>query len=315
MNNKVPKVSVIVPAYNAEKYLERCLNSVAKQTMPDFECIVVNDGSTDKTGAIANDFAQRDSRFRTIHQLNGGVSVARQTGIDAAIGLYTIQYDADDWAEANMLEVLLSEAESKKADMVFCDYYRMDNIEGPEIFLSQKPDSLNPKLLVGQMMRDLGAALWNKLIKRDCFNLYNIKFIPRTLCEDQYICFRLLLHPVKVVYVPIALYHYDLSKNPNSLVKSGIPPIERLRPLEFIASSIDLTNIQEYYDRAILLIAYEALFPCFGECYNYSQLFRKHLPSIRRVKGFAPHVKLLVLLKIYGISIPIKKIKKMLGKI
>lgn len=314
MDKTAPKVSIIIPAYNAEKYIERCLNSVVAQTMPDFECIIVDDGSTDRTGEIADDYARNDSRFKVIHQPNGGVSVARQTGIDAAIGVYTIQFDADDWVETNMLEVLFTEAERQNADMVFCDFYRVENVEGPEILLSQKPVSLHPEILIGQMMHDLGATLWNKLIKRDCFSLYNIRFIPKTLCEDQYICFCLLLHPIKVAYIPVALYHYDLSQNPNSLVNSGISPIERLRPLEFIASSTDITNIQEYYDRAILRIAYEAFFPQLGKCNNYPQLFKKHLPSIRRVKGVPIRIKVLIILRIYGIHIPIDSIKKVFGR-
>lgn len=171
-----PKVSIIVPAYNAEKFLTRCLDSVAAQTMPDFECIIVDDGSTDKTGEIADFFAKKDSRFRVVHQENGGVAVARQTGIDTATGIYTIQFDADDWVEDNMLEIMLCEAETQDADMVICDCYRRESIEGDEIRLSQKPKSLDREIVLGQLMHDLVATLWNKLIKRECYIAYGIHF-------------------------------------------------------------------------------------------------------------------------------------------
>lgn len=310
----VPKVSVIIPAYNAEKYLAHCLDSVVAQTMPDFECIIVDDGSTDKTGVIADSYVKKDARFQVIHQSNSGVAVARQRGIDAASGIYTIQFDADDWVESNMLEVMFREAEIQAADMVICDCYRKERISGNEILLSQRPKSLHHEIVLGQLMHDLVATLWNKLIKRDCYIKYDIHFLPKTLCEDQYICFRLLAYPIKIAYVPAALYHYDLSQNPQSLVNRGIPASERLRPLEYIASSIDLTNIQEYYDQAILIIAYEALFPHLGECSDYPGLFKKHLPSIRRVKGFPIRTKLLIILRIYGIKIPIASIKKLFGR-
>lgn len=167
-----PKVSVIVPAFNAEKYLERCLNSTTAQTMPDFECIIVDDGSTDKTGVIADSYAKKDARFRVIHQDNGGVSVARQTGIDATTGIYTIQFDADDWVEATILEGLLIEVEEKKADMVICD---IDCITPTGRFLwCQKPTSLETDVVLGEMVQRFYGSLCNKLIKRTCYQTYHV---------------------------------------------------------------------------------------------------------------------------------------------
>lgn len=315
MENCEPKVSVIVPAYNAEKYLERCLNSVVAQTMPDFECIVVDDGSIDRTGDIAEEYAKNDSRFKVIHQPNGGVSVARQAGIDAANGVYTIQFDADDWVEANMLEELLYEAEATDADMVICDFYYRTSSE-EEHPTSQAPNNLTPRIVFGELMQRLHGSLANKLIRRSCFHAYDIHFIPgMNLAEDQYICLCLLSHQIKVEYIPKALYHYDRTQNSQSLVNDGIPPMYRLRPLELIAAMTDVSDVQNYFDRAILYIAYEALFFNKEKCPNYSALFKKHLPSIRRAQGFPLRVKLLVLLKVYGISIPIYSIKKMIGKI
>lgn len=309
-----PKVSVIVPAYNAERYLERCLDSIAVQTMPDFECIIVDDGSTDKTGIIADAYARADSRFRVIHQSNGGVSVARQTGIDAATGIYTIQFDADDWVEANMLEEMLNEAEEKDADMVICDINVITQTEN--IVWIQRPESLKSEIVFGQMMQQLFGGLCNKLIRKVCYLKYNVQFVPgMNLAEDLFVCLRLLSHPIKVGYVPKALYHYDRTQNAQSLVNTGVPPADRLRPLELIAESTDITNVQDYFDKAILYFAYEALFFSKEKCPNYVELFKKHIPSIRRAKGFPYRVKLLVILRIYGVRIPIYFIKKLFGKI
>lgn len=315
MNNIVPKVSIIIPAYNAEKYIKRCLDSVVAQTMPDFECIIVDDGSTDRTGAIADNYARNDPRFKVIHQPNGGVSVARQTGIDVATGVYTIQFDADDWTEPNILEELVFIADLKDADMVLCDVVRITN--NGEIYEHQRPLSLEPEIVFGQLLQpQLEAGLWNKLIKRQCYKRYNIQFIPdMKVCEDQYFCLRLLSHPIIVQYVPKALYHYDLTQNPKSLSSPGIPPAAKIRPLELIARTTNISKIRVFYDSAILFSAYEALFFSTKDCPNYTELFKKHLPSIRRAKGFPFRVKLLVILRLYGIRVPIVSIKKMLGKI
>ena len=304
-----PKISVIVPAFNAEKYLERCLNSIAAQTMPDFECIIVDDGSTDKTGVIADSYAMKDARFQVIHQSNRGVAVARQRGIDAASGVYTIQFDSDDWVDTNMLDEMLLEAKKTDADLVICDFYR---ISKDGVFYDlQRPFCLEAWIIFGQILQhSLHGGLWNKLIKRRSYQHQDVRFIPdMTQLEDYYICLRILSHPIKVAYINKALYHYDHTQNEQSLLSKGVPPAALLRPIELIAASVNLSPIQSYYNRAVLFIAYQSLFAPEKDFPNYSDLFRKHLPEIVRAKGFPFHVKLFVLLKIYGIHFPISSIK------
>ena len=315
MINKVPKVSVIVPAYNAEKYLERCLNSIAAQTMSEFECIIVDDGSTDKTAEIAKRFVLKDTRFKLlINTENRGQSESRQKALDASTGVYTIHVDSDDWVDPILLDELVSYAESTMADMVIFDWVQSTK-EG-DVYERQCPKSLEAWTIFSQMLRpDLHASLCNKLIKRSLYEKYGIRFVPGMLMEDQYICLCLLSHPIKVEYLPKALYHYDRTQNPQSTVNRGISPEARLKPLELIAESIDISSVQPYFDRAVLYIAYESLFFPKDKCPNYSALFKKHLLSIRRAKGFPFHVKLLVLLKLYGVSIPVKHIKRMIGRI
>ena len=96
---KDPQISVIVPVYQAEAYIRRCLDSIVNQTFQDWECILVDDGSKDNSGAICDEYAVKDSRFRVIHQTNRGVSVARQVGLDASKGEYIAFADPDDWVE------------------------------------------------------------------------------------------------------------------------------------------------------------------------------------------------------------------------
>ena len=115
-------VSIIVPIYKAEKYIRQCLDSILAQTYTKWEAILVNDGSPDNSGKICNEYANKDNRFRVIHQQNGGVSVARQTGLDNVTGNYIIHCDPDDWIDPNMLEDLISKAKEENADMVICDF-------------------------------------------------------------------------------------------------------------------------------------------------------------------------------------------------
>lgn len=101
MNN--PKISVIVPVYNAEKYLHRCIDSILNQTFPDFELLLIDDGSKDQSGEICDEYAKKDSRVKVFHKENGGVSSARNVGIDNAVGEYICFCDSDDWVEKTWL--------------------------------------------------------------------------------------------------------------------------------------------------------------------------------------------------------------------
>lgn len=117
----MPKVSVIVPVYNAEKYLQECVESVLHQTLSDLELILVDDGSTDGSPALCDQYAAQDTRVQVIHKQNGGVSTARNAGLDAATGDYIAFVDSDDWIDADMYEKMLAKAEEYACDVVMCD--------------------------------------------------------------------------------------------------------------------------------------------------------------------------------------------------
>lgn len=214
----MPKISIIVPVYKAEKYLHRCLDSILQQTFPDWECILVDDGSPDGSGAICDEYAARDSRFWVIHKENGGVSSARQMGLDAAQGGYVIHADPDDWVDADMLAELYAKALADDADMVICDYYS-ESYRGQK-YIKQEPKSLDHESVLCEMFDTLHGSTWNKLVRRSCFVDYDVRFpTDIILCEDLYVNAELLQHPIKVAYLPKAFYHYDLSVNQNSIVR------------------------------------------------------------------------------------------------
>lgn len=214
-----PKVSIIVPIYKAEEYLHRCVSSILAQTFADFELLLVDDGSPDKSGEICDEYAKKDSRVRVCHKENGGVSSARQCGLDYARGEYTIHADPDDWVDANMLEELYSKAREDDADVVLCDYYicKRDRKK----YISQTPASTGHDSLLRQYLRqELHGSLCNKLIRRSLYSSYGISF-PNDIIrwEDLYVVCKVLLNPVKVSYLNMAFYYYDISINMNSIVR------------------------------------------------------------------------------------------------
>ena len=117
------KISVVVPVYNVEKYLRKCIDSIINQTYKNLEIILVDDGSPDKCGEICDEYAKKDNRVKVIHKKNAGVSSARNDGIDNATGEYIIFVDSDDWLEDNAIEIMVDKLNEYDYDCVFCNFY------------------------------------------------------------------------------------------------------------------------------------------------------------------------------------------------
>ena len=214
-----PSVSVIIPVYKAEKNLHRCVDSFLKQTFSNFEVLLIDDGSPDNSGKICDAYSVQDKRIKAFHKTNGGVSSARQYGLDHAEGEYVIHADPDDWVEPTMLEELYQNAIQNNADMVICDFYK--NIGNKQFYIKQQPSQLNHKVVQAELFKHLHGSCWNKLVKKTVIKNHNIKFQPDlSLCEDLYFNCSLLKHNIKVAYLSKAFYHYDISTNQNSIVKT-----------------------------------------------------------------------------------------------
>ena len=200
-------ISVIVPIYNAEGTLLRCLDSLKAQTFRDFEVLMIDDGSPDCCGKMIDDYAQKDSRFKAFHKQNGGVSSARQFGIDHAQGLYTIHADPDDWVEPTMLEDLYLKAQEENADMVICDFY-VNTYKGQK-YVKQQPSALDHLTVQKELFQQLHGSCCNKLVKRACYSEGNVRF-PEGIsnCEDQYVITAILNNDIRVSYLSKAFYHY-----------------------------------------------------------------------------------------------------------
>ena len=212
-------VSVIVPVYNAERYLERCVNSIFAQTFTDYELILVDDGSTDGSGKMCDDYAQSNPQVCVNHQTNQGVSAARQKGLDAANGQYVIFADPDDWVEPTMLKELFEVAINNDADVVICDFWiNSSEVTGDRKY--QNPRALSSDSLLRQLIsRELHGFTWNKLYRSSCLRKYHVTF-PQGInyCEDLWFNCKLFFNQdVKVAYLKKAFYHYDYYSNSSGL--------------------------------------------------------------------------------------------------
>lgn len=174
-----PDVSIIIPVYNAEAYLPRCIDSVQNQTLHNWELLLVNDGSTDKSGAICDAYAARDSRIRVIHQENAGVSAARNAGLAAASGQYIGFVDADDWVDSEMFQSLCCLALGEACDIAMCDavtVYSDEHTEPDTITQLDHDcvlmrDQISPSLLL-----ELAGAVWRCLYRADLIRANDVVF-------------------------------------------------------------------------------------------------------------------------------------------
>lgn len=207
-------ISIIVPVYKVEKYLRRCLDSIAAQTYTNFEVILVDDGSPDHCGEICDEYASNDIRFRVIHQKNKGLSAARNTGIEACLGDYIMFVDSDDYIESNMCEVLLQSAIQNKAQLAVCGFrlvYEEDKngdlICPPDILVSGKEAAiwcLGPKSSVYLVV------VWNKLYQRNLFEnkTCRVRFPEGFIHEDEFVSYKLFYLADRVAMIEQPLYNY-----------------------------------------------------------------------------------------------------------
>ena len=216
----VPKVTVTVPVYNTSRYLRKCLDSLANQTLSDIEVILVDDGSTDGSGTICDEYAEKYDNFKVIHKPNGGLASARQVGLDTAQGEYVIVCDSDDWPEEDMYRRLYDEAKKSDADIVICGFYS-EYKDGKSIASQLLLKSSNGVVDIHSLRRYGARSSWIQLVKRDLFKRANAEYVNGiNLGEDSLIVLKLSRVNPKVVQIPDHLYHYRRLYGENSLTNS-----------------------------------------------------------------------------------------------
>ena len=199
-------VSIIVPIYKVEDYIRECLDSILAQTYPYFELILVDDGSPDNCGRICDDYAKGDNRIKVVHKVNGGISSARNAGLEVAKGEWIMHVDGDDWIEPDMIESLIEAAQITGADMVFGDFMKY----GPSAGYNKLPTwSSDKKKSMTNYIAYVMTTIWGSIAKRSLYADHSLKS-PEGIsyCEDFHLIVRLCHFAKKVVNVHRPFYHY-----------------------------------------------------------------------------------------------------------
>ena len=249
--------SVIVPVYNVEQYLEKCVNSILQQTYTDFELILVDDGSPDKCGEMCDEFAKKDKRIKVIHQKNGGVSAARNNGINIARGKYICFVDSDDWVSEKFLAGFAEQIQKKDVDILICGVEKLlPNKNISYIFNSNNVMDIKKYLLTNKW------PLWvcNKCFNKKCFK--DFSFPVGKIYEDAYFLADILLQFDNIVCVEDSIYFYNcLNKNSNTNNMNSMKAYQGVEVTEYIKNRAKRLNISlEDFDDNLINTARYGLF-------------------------------------------------------
>lgn len=252
-----PLISILVPAYQAEKTIRRCLLSIFNQTNSDFEVIVIDDGSSDQTFSICQDF-KTDKKFRLYTQSNIGISATRKKLLEYAEGEYIQFVDADDWIEPNTIDVLKTCIESHNPEIVITDFVAVYPQKSE--YTLQRPSGFDSTHLISDISssRMLGV-LWNKLIKKEL--LAGVVIPKLNYCEDWAVSLQLFEKAKNVHYLNRAFYHYDNSFIGNSLTRniSKRTFVSRIEYIEYLKSLNFDKKFPIEYNSQVSSIAYAAI--------------------------------------------------------
>lgn len=323
-----PLISVIVPIYKVEKLLPRCVDSLLAQTWKNLEIILVDDGSPDGCGAICDAYAEKDSRVKVIHKLNGGLSSARNAGIDIARGEYLGFVDSDDWVDLDGYEKLYRLAEKYKASMVCAGRYDSEESgeEAPGL-CPPKEEVISGVETASRIFRwdNMDMAAWDKLYHRDLFR--EIRYPLGIIWEDLPTTYRIALKAERVVMANFSFYHYfhraGSITNSRFNEKEFVYPDHSIKIHDFISQSYPEIKLASEYLK-IRAVGFTVLMLDISdketrekfadERENYRQILRENLSQAMKNPYFAAAQKrdfLLLSLRLYG---PVRAIRDRLRK-
>lgn len=259
-------ISVVIPVYNIENYIGKCLDSILAQTFQDYEVIVVNDGSSDKTGVVCDEYAAKNDRIRVIHKENEGVSVARNTGIELASGEYFLFFDGDDFMEPYTMEELYKTAKEQQADTVIYGYHRYENdkvketcyprfdkdiYEKDEIvqevlpaFIGLSCDKINDWLNhKADALYVENPALWRTMTSAKVIKENNIRFIPNLKVGEDTLFIATYLSFAKKCYIQQKCYYYLVTRETSTIFVYEKKPLQKLEgKLHQLSARVELTK-------------------------------------------------------------------------
>jgi glycosyltransferase involved in cell wall biosynthesis len=282
-----PKISIVVPIYNVEKYIYKCIDSILAQTFTNFELILVNDGSPDNCRGICEEYAEKEKRIKVIHKENGGVSSARNAGIKAATGQYIGFIDSDDFIHEKMYEVLYQNAVRYSSDIVVCDFLKVHEDEVPEKSCNNdfnlqhysNIQALNQLYTAAPGKSDMWVYPWNKLYKRWLFN--HLRYKEGRIYEDEFIAHKILFNSTKITFVNEKLYYY--LQRPNSYIGSNFSTkkFDRVFALKERVDFFRIIHQQYLHDQALKHFM-EVFFWYYSKAQSDLKDVQKELKTLKR---------------------------------
>lgn len=289
------EISIIVPVYNVEKYLSKCIDSILNQTFINFELILVNDGSSDKSPVICEEYKKLDDRIKVIHKSNGGLSSARNIGIKQSKGNFIAFIDSDDYIHPQMFEILYNNMKINDSDLVLCDYKKVyenesDKYKNYDVENIKSNNYTNIEAL-SRLQGNKGityVVAWNKLYKRRLFN--DLKYKEGKIHEDEFIIHEILYKCNLVSYVSMELYYYLQRSDSITTSKFNISRLDGLDAcIERILFYKHINEKELMYKAEIIYI--EKFLEFYYKLENEVENPTKHLRRIknkfrRRIIGF-----------------------------
>lgn len=289
---KNPIISIVVPVYNVEQYLNRCVDSIICQTYKDLDIILVDDGSTDRSGVICDEYAEKDRRVKVIHQDNAGLSEARNSGIDNARGDYILFVDSDDWIEKDACKKALSISVEQGADVV-CFGFMEFFVSGEKI--ERKPEYtgvIDKSVMMYQLIvNDYNSIVWSKFYSKELF--VDLRFSKGRINEDVAIMYKLIHCAKKIFITDFLLYNYAHRENSLSCrryrpeaIKSRL--LNNKERLEFLEQ-----NYPEYVESQLPINTREMIIgvvwlkgePDYDKITDdYNKYFKQYKDKIKQIK-------------------------------
>ena len=308
-----PLISILIPVYNVEAYLKRCLDSLVQQTYRNLEIILVDDGSTDQSGIICDAYAQRDRRIVVVHQSNAGPGLARNVALNICHGAYLEFVDADDYFEPDMVQTLYEGLVIYQADVAACDNKML--IQSGEI-VTRNLDFHNPQIYEKRepLLFDLYTGLlpcevWNKLFKRELFS--QLRFHNLKMSEDLLLWLELSPQLKKVVFLPQSKYYYVL--RPKSLTskqdfnENAFDDLVVMKKLQTVLPQIStrLGNIGEarYYISVVHIMQKFTLFGVGRKYHDRAEAFQAEIRENWRSISTCTTLKAMMKLNLFLIGI------------
>lgn len=293
MNDK-PTISVIVPVFNVERYLQQCVDSILSQSFDAFELILVDDGSTDSSNLLCDKYAREDDRIKVVHKVNAGVSAARNTGIDIANGKYIAFVDSDDFVDRAFLETLVSTIEASKADLSVVGFsYYYDPQKSVDHTIAQD-GVYSVKRFVKMMFKEsyekhIISSVCNKLFRKELVELYQLKYsVVDHICEDGMFVYDYLMHCASIAFNSSVLYIYrQVTNQPHLMTKYNSNAFESLD--KYYQSILAFLSKHEAEMSVYDFVDYSFLRRCFG---FLSNIYRSsNLPNERKYEELLRNVK------------------------